>query len=173
MTTMQAGATGNTYLNSTVTSRALSIGGNLTISSGILEFQNASTTTMTVTGDVSVASGATLRVANSLAVTHALSIGGSLSNAGTVDLSTAGSDCNVTFTGTSNTTISGAGATTDFNVLTVNKGTSQTPVLTVTSSAFTLSGTEPTLVLTNGTFKLTSAVTIAPTTTAFTIPATS
>jgi fibronectin-binding autotransporter adhesin len=173
MTTMQGGATGTTYLNASVTSRALSIGGNLTVSSGILEFQNASTTAMTVTGNVTIASGATFRVANSAAVTHTLSIGGNLSNAGTADFSTAGSDCNVTFTSTANTSISGAGATTDFNILTVNKGTSQTPVLTVSSTAFTLSGTEPTLVLTNGTFKLTSAIAITPTTTSFTIPSTS
>jgi hypothetical protein len=173
MTTQQGGATGTTYLNASATPRALSIGGNLTVSSGVLEFQNASATAMTVTGNVTVSSGATFRVANSAAVTHTLSIGGNLSNAGTADFSTAGSDCNVTFTGTSNTSISGAGATTDFNILTVNKGTSQTPVLTVSSSAFTLSGVEPTLVLTNGTFKLTSAISITPTTTAFTIPATS
>lgn len=173
LTTMQGGATGTTYLNASATSRALSIGGNLTVSSGVLEFQNASTTAITVSGDVSIASGATFRVANSLAVTHTLSVGGNLSNAGTADFSTAGSDCNVTFTGTSNTGISGAGATTDFNILTINKGTAQTSILTVTSSAFTLSGAEPTLVLTNGTFKLTSAVTIAPTTSAFTIPSTS
>jgi fibronectin-binding autotransporter adhesin len=173
MTTKQNGATGTTYLNVSATPRLLTITGNLTVSSGILEFRNASATAVTVGGTVSIASGAIFRVDNSAAVTHSLSIAGSISNAGTLDLSTAGSDCNVTFTGTTNTSISGAGATTNFNTLTVNKGTSQTPVLTVNSAAFTLSGVEPSLVLTNGTFKLTSAVTINPTTTTFTIPATS
>lgn len=173
MTVMQGGATGNTYLNVSATPRTLSIGGNLTVSSGILEFRNASVSSVTVTGDVTIASGAIFRVANTAAVVNTLSIGGSLSNAGTFDMSTAGSDCNVTFTGTSNTGISGAGATTNFNTLTVNKGTSQTPVLTVSSTVFTLSGAEPTLILTNGTFKLTSAVSITPTTSSFTIPATS
>lgn len=172
MTTKQGGATGTTYLNVSATSRALSITGNLTVSTGILEFRNASISSVTVGGNVTVSSGAIFRVDNSAAIAHTLSIGGNLANAGTVDMSTAGSDCNVTFTGTTNTGISGAGATTNFNTLTVNKGTSQTPVLTVSSSVFTLSGTEPTLALINGTFKLTSAVTITPTTTAFTIPST-
>jgi fibronectin-binding autotransporter adhesin len=172
MTTKQNGATGTTYLNVSATPRTLSISGNLTVSSGILEFRNASVTSVTVGGSVSVASGAIFRVDNSLAVTHTLSIGGSVSNAGTFDMSTAGSDCNVTFTGSTNTSISGAGVTTNFNTLTVNKGASQTPVLTVSSAVFTLAGAEPALILTNGTFKLTSAVTINPTTTTFTIPAT-
>jgi fibronectin-binding autotransporter adhesin len=173
MTTKQNAATGTTYLNVSATSRALIINGNLTVSSGILEFRNGSASAVTIGGNVAIASGAIFRVDNSAALTHTLSIGGSISNAGTFDMSTAGSDCNVTFTGTGNTGISGVGTTTNFNTLTVNKGTSQTPVLTVTSTAFTLSGAEPTLILTNGTFKLTSAVTINPTTTAFTIPATS
>ncbi len=173
MTTRQNGATGTTYLNVSATARALSINGNLTVSNGILEFRNASVSSLTVGGDVNISAGAIFRVDNSAAVTHTLSIGGNISNLGTLDMSTAGSDCNVTFTGTGNTSISGAGATTNFNTLTVNKGTSQTPVLTVNSTVFTLSGAEPTLILTNGTFKLTSAVTINPTTSAFTIPATS
>jgi fibronectin-binding autotransporter adhesin len=173
MTTMQDGATGTTYLNVSATPRTLSIGGNLTVSSGVFEFRNTSITSILVAGDVSVSSSAIFRVANSGALVNSLSVGGNMNNAGTVDLSTAGSDCNVTFTGTTNTSISGAGATTNFNTLTVNKGTSQTPVLTVNSTAFSLAGPEPSLVLVNGTFKLTSAVTISPTSNSFTIPATS
>lgn len=173
MTVKQGAATGTTYLNISTTARALSISGNLNITGGILEFRNSSISTLTVGGNVSVSSGAIFRVANSGALAHSLSIGGNLSNAGTFDVSTAGSDCNVTFTSTSNTSISGAGATTNFNTLTVNKGTTQTPVLTVNSTAFTLSGAEPSLILSNGTFKLTSAVSITPTTSSFTIPATS
>jgi hypothetical protein len=173
MTTKQNGATGTTYLNVSATPRTVAISGNLTISSGILEFRNASASSVTVGGSVSVASGAIFRVDNSLAVIHTLSIAGSISNAGTFDMSSAGSDCNVSFTGSTNASVSGAGATTNFNTLTVNKGASQIPVLTVSSTVFTLSGPEPALVLINGTFKLTSAVTINPTTTTFTIPATS
>lgn len=173
LTTQQAGAAATTYLNVSATARTLTIAGNLNVSSGILEFRNASVSSINVAGNVTVATGGIIRVANNGAIVHTLSVGGNLSNAGTVDLSTAASDCNVTFTGTSNTSISGAGATTNFNTLTVNKGSSQTPVLAVNSAAFTLSGAEPSLILTNGTFRLTSVIAITPTTSAFTIPATS
>ncbi len=174
MTTQQAGATGLSYLNISATSRTVTINGNLNVTSGNLQYRNGIAQSIVVLGDVNISAGATFDVQNSAALSHSLTISGNLSNAGTLDFSTAGSDCNVTFTGTSNKSISGAGATTDFNTLTVNKGTSQTPILDVTSTAFTLSGTSPNLVLTNGTFKFSTAssLTLGLSTTSFTIPST-
>ncbi|MBK6834346.1 MAG: T9SS type A sorting domain-containing protein [Bacteroidetes bacterium] len=174
MTTQQASATGTSHFNNSVTSRTITINGGIKVLSGNLQFVNASAQSVVVAGNVSVSAGATFDVENSAALTHSLTISGGISNAGTLDFSTAGSNCNVTFSGAVDKTISGAGATTDFNVLTVNKGTSQTQILEVTSTAFTLSGPTPNLVLTNGTFKFSSpsSLTLNLSTTAFTIPVT-
>lgn len=172
MTTQQAGAIGMSYFNNSVTPRTVTINGDLNVTNGNLQFVNTSAQNIVVTGNVNISAGATFDVENSAAITHHLTISGNLSNEGTLDFSTAASDCDVTFTSSVDRTISGAGATTDFNVLTINKGTTQTPILDVTSTAFTLSGPTPNLLLTNGTFKLSSAssLTLNLSTTAFTIP---
>jgi fibronectin-binding autotransporter adhesin len=156
---------GNLTLNGTAAG-----GGNLTVTGtgSVLRFMNGTARTVTVANNVTVGAGATFDVATTgTAVANELSIGGNLTNNGTFDMSdgTGASvrRARVTFTGTSNATISGTGATTDFNVLRVNKGTSQTPILDVTASNFTLSGpttTDKSLVLENGTFRLSAGHTI-------------
>jgi fibronectin-binding autotransporter adhesin len=145
-------------------------GGNLTVTGtgSTLRFTNDNKRLVEVRRNVTIGAGATFDVATTgTAVANELSIGGNLTNNGTFDMSdgTGASvrRARVTFTGTSNATISGTGATTDFNVLRVNKGTSQTPILDVTASNFTLSGpttTDKSLVLENGTFRLSAGHTI-------------
>ncbi len=156
---------GNLTLNGTAAG-----GGNLTVTGtgSVLRFMNSTARTVTVANNVTVGAGATFDVATTgTAVANELSIGGNLTNNGTFDMSdgTGASvlRARVTFTSTINATISGTGATTDFNVLRVNKGTSQTPILDVTASALTLSGpttTDKSLVLDNGTFRLSAGHTI-------------
>ncbi len=86
----------------------------------------------------------------------AITIDGSFANNGTYT----GGTGRVTFTGATSNTISGSAATTAFNGgITVNKGSSNTNVLDV-QSVITLSSGG--LILTNGTFKLSSASTITP-----------
>ncbi|MBU1717966.1 MAG: autotransporter-associated beta strand repeat-containing protein [Bacteroidetes bacterium] len=136
-----------------------------------------------VEGNVSVSQNATFSVPGSgAAQTHSMTIGsdvvstGNLVNNGTFDMySNAGGlrVCNVTFTGTSDALVTGTGATTDFNSLNVNKGSSQTAILNVNASNFTLSGSLPALVLTNGTFRLTSSQALSlATTSSFSVPST-
>ncbi len=171
--TVQDGATarlsnltnGNLTLDGTASG-----GGNLTVTGtgSILRFMNDVARTVTVANDVTVGAGATFDVATTgTAVANELSIGGSLANNGTFDMSDgtgAGARrARVTFTGTADETISGTGGTTDFNILRVNKGTSQTPILDVTASNFTLSGpttSTKSLDLVNGTFRLSAGHTI-------------
>jgi fibronectin-binding autotransporter adhesin len=158
-------ANGNITLNGTAAG-----GGNLTVTGtgSVLRFMNGTARTVTVANNVTVGAGATFDVATTgTDVANELSIGGNLTNNGTFDMSdgTGASvrRARVTFTGTSNATISGTGATTDFNVLRVNKGTSQTPILDVTASNFTLSGpttNNKSLVLENGTFRVSAGHTI-------------
>ncbi|HEY5750368.1 MAG TPA: T9SS type A sorting domain-containing protein [Chryseolinea sp.] len=161
LTVQGASATGIAYLNA-VASRELAVNGNLVVNSGTLQFGNNTAQSIIVDGNVTIASGASFGMAGSgTAATNTLSIAGNLVNNGTLDLAnTASYVCNTTFTGTANTFITGTGATTDFNILTVDKGTSQTPVLEVNATAFTLSGGAQPLVLKNGTFRLTSAQTV-------------
>ncbi|MCU0461891.1 MAG: hypothetical protein MUF36_07755 [Bacteroidales bacterium] len=75
-----------------------------------------------------------------------------------------GNVCNVTFTGATSNTVTGIGATCNFNQITVNKGASIANIIdvqrTITMSSPTAAG--PYLTLTNGTFKLSSASTLTP-----------
>lgn len=161
LTVQGQSATGVARLNNTSV-RTMTVDGNTIIQSGNLQFRNNTAQTVTVGGSLTVAPGAVFDVATTgTAVTNLLVINGSIVNNGTLDLAaTGGRICNTTFTGSANATLTGIGAVTDFNILTVDKGSSQAPVLEVNASAFTLSGASPSLVLTNGTFRLTSSQTI-------------
>ena len=142
----------------------LSVGGNIDVSSATatLRLPDGTARSIDVSGNLS--NEGTIDVIPAGTTLHHLNIGGNFTNNNTFDLNTAGSDADVTFTGATNATLSGSGATTDFNRLIVNKGTSQPPELEVTSTNFTLSapanGTSKALEIQNGTFKLSSAHTI-------------
>ena len=128
---------------------------------GTLRFDNSGIgKSMTVTGDVTINSGGTLDVATDGSdTTHSLTIGGNVTNDGTLDcLPATGRIINVTFNKNGNQTISGSG-TTRFNNLTLNMGTSKDNVLDVQAVITMAAGG---LTLTNGTFKLSSASTITP-----------
>lgn len=115
--------------------------------SGILEFESATARTLTSTLSVTINNGGTIRSNTSGTVTtHLLSVGADLTNNGTLDLSTnadtAGAE--LRFTGTTNNTFGGTGATTDLRLLTVNKGsgtvTSTSPTLDINLSNMTVRG---------------------------------
>ncbi|MFD1003583.1 T9SS type A sorting domain-containing protein [Ohtaekwangia kribbensis] len=174
ITVQGASSTGVARLNAAA-SRTLTVNGNVVVTSGNLQFMNGTAQTLEVDGNVTISAGAIVNLAsNGSAAVNILTIEGNLVNNGTLDLSnTASYVCNAIFTGTANTSITGTGSVTDFNILTVSKGTSQTPVLDVNASAFTLSGATLPLVLNYGTFRLSSAQTVTIATSAdFSIPST-
>lgn len=173
LTVQGASATGVARLTN-IAARTLTVNGSLNISSGALEFQNDAAQAVAVNGNVSVSSGAFLQIAATGAmVTNTMTLDGSLVNNGTFDMSNGTHFCNVTFQNAANASVTGTGTTTDFNILTVSKGTSITPVLEVNATAFSLSGGALPLVLSNGTFRLTSSQTVTFATGAdFNIPAT-
>jgi uncharacterized repeat protein (TIGR02543 family) len=131
--------------------------------SGVLVYDTTART-LTVSGDVLVAAGGALRTAATGTVTtHALVVGGSLTNDGTLDFSTNANTAGgqIRFTGAANATFGGAGGTTDIRTLVVNKGTSPASVLELNPANFTVRGAAVNtgaangmLTLTNGTFKL-------------------
>lgn len=146
----------------------LTVGGGLT---GQLTIGNDATVrTLTVNTDVIINAGATMTI-GATAATHLMTLGGNLTNSGTLNLApTATRVCNITFNKNGNQTISGAGATTNFNLITLNMGTSNANVLDITSTNFTVLPTNF-LTLTNGTFKLsTSTAVLTPFTGAVTMP---
>jgi hypothetical protein len=171
LTIQGASATGIVRLNTT-TARTLNISRNITLTGGNLQFRNGQSQTLTVGGNISLASGSIFDVQNTGATTNTLSISGSLTNNGTLNFNNSNS-CDVTFTGSTNAALTGSGNTT-LRYLTINKGTSQTPTLTINVSGATFSTpTNGWLTLTNGTliFSRPSNFNIT-TTSAFTIPTT-
>ncbi len=130
---------------------------------GILQFEPTTARALVVGTGVTVQGGATLRSSLTGTVTaHGLSLGGSLTNGGTLDLSTNGNaaGAGLTFTGTASATFGGTGATTNVRTITVNKGASSASLLELNPTSFTVRGvTTDTVVggwlaLSNGTLKL-------------------
>lgn len=168
--------TGIAQLNNQNTTRTLTINGNLIVNNGNLRYMNGVSTAQNiiVNGNVTVASGAIFDVAPTLAATNTLSIQGDLTNNGIFDMIAGGTQiCNVTFTGAANKQIKGTTAVrTEFNILTVNKGTDRNSILETTVNAFSLNTSLATaLTISNGTFRLSAPLTITLTTSSpFTIP---
>ncbi|MEI6596181.1 MAG: fibronectin type III domain-containing protein, partial [Bacteroidota bacterium] len=131
---------------------------------------NTTSRLLTIGGDLTVYSGATIIVGSNIS-THTMSVLGNIVNNGTINFApTATRVCNLTVNKNGNQTISGTGNTNNYNLITVNLGSSNTNTLEITSTKFSASTNF--LTLTNGTFKLSSAVVITPFTAASTITST-
>ncbi len=136
-----------------------------------LIFDSAVAQTLTVGINVTVNAGCSFRSADSgTVITHSLSLGGSLTNNGTLDFSTNGDTAaaNISFVSPTSGTFGGSGATTDVRGITVNKGTSSATTLELNAANFTVAGlsTDPSpdgpggfLTLTAGTFKISGTFT--------------
>ncbi len=155
--TIANGATVTINTNFTVNSLTVGQG-----TSGILTFDSI-TRTITIAGDVTVASGGTFITQSSGSATHTMTIGGNLTNNGTFDMSRGGTTllCDVTFNKNGNQTVSGTGATTRFNNITLNMGTSKNNTLEISSTNFAASAGF--LTLTNGTLKMSGSYTFSNT----------
>lgn len=161
-----------------VTLPDLTINNNLSVSTGAASIGNDATARIiSVNGDISVASGAALNVAGNSNTTHLLIASGNITNNGTLNLRPdANSLCNVVFNKNGNQAIAGTGATTSFNLVTVNQGTSSSNYVDVTAANF--SAPDGFLTLNNGSFNLNSPAAIVTPFTAdittgnFLIPAT-
>jgi len=149
---------------------------------GTLQFEDTTARTLTVANNVTVNVGGTLQSGvGGTVTTHVLSLGGNLTNNGVLDFSTNANTAGavLTFTGASNSTFNGTGATTDIRAITVNKGTSSASVLDVSPTNLTVQGVNTDvagfLTITNGTFKVSGTFTLTNrvfTTATYTIPVT-
>ena len=131
--------------------------------SGILQYSNASTYTVTVTGDITINSGGKFWYNNNSSKTHTLNLGGNFTNNGTVSFYFDANDrVNITFNSSRNSIVSGSGTWT-LNSVTLNKSTLTTYTLDVQSNAFetaivSLSTTQGTYIHNNsGTYSVNSA----------------
>lgn len=127
---------------------------------GIFSYLNDNANrTFTLLTNLSIPNGSTFIVQSTGPTrTHNLSLPGNISNEGTLDLNSGlGHVCNVTFTGSTNSTISGTGLVTNFNEITLNKST-QSVEVEVTSTNFTVPSTGF-LNLNGGTFHLSRSLT--------------
>jgi hypothetical protein len=114
---------------------------------------NATARTLTVSTNISVNATGLLESNNASAATHTLTMSGNITNNGTINFATAGTSlCNVVFNNTKSGTISGTGATNKYNRITLNMGSTANNIMDVTASNF--SAAVNFLTLTNGTFRL-------------------
>ena len=129
----------------------------LAVQAGIFRLQGTTARTLSFDTDVQVATGATFDVLNNAAQTHAVTIGGSLINNGTLDFKVGTGLANLTFTGSQTTSLtsasSGTGIYTDLYTLTVNKGLDRTAILNLDGSGTLTTPTNSWLTLTNGTLR--------------------
>lgn len=114
---------------------------------------NATARNLVINRNLTIQNGATV-INGAANATHQMTVTGNIVNNGTLNLSaTANRICNLTLNRDGNQTISGSGATTFFNRITMNMGTSSANVLEISTSTFAVRPTNF-LTLTNGTFKL-------------------
>ncbi|MGC2235791.1 MAG: G8 domain-containing protein [Pyrinomonadaceae bacterium] len=164
--TIQSGCT---MIVDTATPTAL----NLTVQSGgTLRYHPTTASTLTLLGDVTVDAGGTFDAGTGVLQTHVLNIGGSstasgaagnLTVNGTFDMFTTAS-VTTNFFGSTNGTLSGAGATADFFAIVGQKGTNQTAILDVTRviTIASPSASGSRLTVNGGTIKISSATVATP-----------
>jgi hypothetical protein len=128
----------------------------------VLRFGETAAFSLTVGQNVTIGSNDTFSTGAGNANAHVLSVGGNLTNNGTLDLSTNNNlaGAGIVFTGASSNTFGGTGAVTDVQTITINKGNSSANVLDLSVSNFTVQGSTADgpasgfLFLNQGTFKI-------------------
>ena len=149
-------------IDTDVTVANLTVGPEVSFSSGILTFDPLTARSLTVNGDLTILLGILITPTTGTVTTHTITVGGNLTNNGKLDLSTNSNQAGagLVFTGASNNTFGGSGSETNIRTITVNKGTTNASTIDLTVSNFTVQGSATDtaasgyLTLTNGTFKI-------------------
>ncbi len=123
----------------------------LLVQDGIFRYNDVSSTTLTVGGDISVLSGNTFDVNSSGTLTHYLNVSGDILNNSTFDLRLGNNLAYTTFQGSGNSLLHGTGSTFEFHEIEVSKDNAEDEVH-VNSSTFTT--IDQFLTLTKGIFHL-------------------
>lgn len=152
---------GNLTVDGTLTvGFATNVTGDLTVNGTMNVGNNTTARTITIGGNILINSGGALQVTNNT-VTHILNAGGNLTNNGTFNARLDGNSLmNVTFNDNANQTVSGTGATNNFNLITINNtGAADNNIVEVTATNFA-PGTDF-LTLTDGILKLSGSYTLS------------
>ena len=145
--------------------------------SGILQFEQTTARTLTVTTNVTILPGGVFQSnAAGTQTAHNLSLSGNLTNNGTLDFSISNAGAIITFTGSTNSLFSGSGSTTDIRVLSLNK--TGGAILELKPDNLTVRGVNTDiggfLTMTNGTLKISGTFTMTSrifTAASYTVPA--
>lgn len=156
--------------------RTLTINGDVNVTAGTFSIRNGNVTNLVVTGNTTV--GGTLNLQGGGTRTHTFSTQGSITNNNLLTFVNGSEVVNLTFTGTGNRSFTGLGTGgTTLNLVTLNKGTSQTATLTLDVAGTVTSLSNNWLTLQNGTFIFNktggSFILTNTATNPYTIPATS
>ena len=177
------GGTANciTQINAGATTTTLTVQGNININQyGVLQFMNAAAQNVVVNNSISISSGGALQVRNGgSSVANSLTVYGGIVNNGTFDLDSnyPTNDnyyCNLIFAGSSNRyfTSTSTPTRTRFYNITVNIGSSKDSLINVTVDPTGFQMGNGGLNLQNGTFRLTTSVTMNLSAGSYTIPST-
>lgn len=133
----------------------------LTVDGTLNVGNNNTARTVSVAGDITINSGGALQVPTTSNTTHTLNAGGNLANNGVFNArSDFNSLMNVTFNNNADQTVSGTGATNNFNLITVNNsGASGNNTVEIISTNF--APANGFLTLTDGILKLSGSYTLS------------
>ena len=123
------------FINTAISCATINVGQGV---SGLLEFKSTSNYTLTVSGNITVNTGAKLWYNTAINRTHQINLAGNFTNYGIVDFYVvAGQIVNLTFNSSPNSQAIGTG-TWDLNTVALNKTTSIATSLTISSASFEL-----------------------------------
>jgi hypothetical protein len=134
-------------------------------SPAVLRFGETAAFSLTVAQDVTIGSNDVFSTGSGSETSHILTVGGNLTNNGTLDFSTNNdlAGAGIVFTGAANNTFGGTGAVNDIRTIKINKGIGSANTLELAVSNFTVQGTTTDgpasayLTLNTGTFKVSGA----------------
>ena len=159
---LRSGSNGGagTVLISNAAAGNLRVDSLLNVQTGIFQLRNTTVRSLAIDTDVRVDAGAAFNVLNNAAITHNVTVGGSLTNNGSLDFLVGTGRANLTFTGSANNSFTGpTGTLTDLYTLTVNKGLGRTAMLTLDVAGTLTTPTNTWLTLTNGTLRYSKVAT--------------
>lgn len=162
---------GSFFIDNTA-NRKLAVNGDYDILQGTFSLRSTYAVDMFLGGTTTIAADGTFNMSGTSTQIHNITIGGSIVNNGRLQLRNSNHVANLLFTGAANASFTGTGVNgTVLNRVTLDKGTSQTPVLMFDVGGSVQTLTNGWLTLLNGTFEFNNENTYVLSTAAYNIPA--
>ena len=160
-----------------VSSKTVSVFGNMNVNAGTFRFANAATQILNISGDLTIGNGSTMSLTSGSARIHNINLYGNLTNNGNVDFEEGSVDLVLSMLGTSARSISGTNnsASMSLHSLYIDKGIDKSVVVDFSMPGTINANTDNWLQIVNGTFRFSRSGTITLTSgsnVTYTIPAT-